>query len=59
MTSVVVIGGGLLGLSTAHCLSKSGFSVSLVEANEDVGLGASFQNGVACRLMRTAPAKDS
>jgi protoporphyrinogen oxidase len=46
MTSVGIIGGGPAGLTLAHRLSKSGFSVTLFEAAEDLGgLARSFQFG--------------
>ena len=41
----IVIGGGLLGLSTAYELTARGERVSVVEAREGVGLEASFANG--------------
>ena len=44
-SDALIIGGGLSGITTAHRLAKRGCSVVLVEANEDVGLGANFANG--------------
>ncbi|HJO22722.1 MAG: D-amino acid dehydrogenase [Myxococcota bacterium] len=41
---VVVVGAGLLGLSTAHALDQDGHEVSLVEAGDGPGLETSFAN---------------
>ena len=41
---VAVVGGGLAGLTTAHCLATGGISAVLVEANR-LGWGASGRNG--------------
>ncbi|QTH20197.1 FAD-dependent oxidoreductase [Rhizorhabdus wittichii] len=43
--NVVVIGGGLLGLSTAHALAERGRDILLLEARDGVGQEASFANG--------------
>lgn len=41
--NVTVIGAGITGLVTAYELSKSGYSVDIIEANEEIGgLAASF-----------------
>ena len=40
-----IIGGGLLGLTSAWFLRKLGHEVSLYEKDEEVGLGTSFANG--------------
>jgi D-amino-acid dehydrogenase len=42
---VLIIGGGLLGLSTAWNLRKHGAEVTLVDRNEGVGRETSFANG--------------
>ena len=42
---VLIVGGGLLGLSTAKVLQKDHCEVELIEAAEDVSLGASYANG--------------
>jgi D-amino-acid dehydrogenase len=42
---VLIIGGGLLGLSTAWNLRKHGADVTLVDRNEGVGRETSFANG--------------
>ena len=45
MSKCLVVGGGLLGLSTAMSLHERGFEVEVLEANSGVGLEASFANG--------------
>src|ERR1700745_1839715 len=42
---VIVVGGGLAGLSSAYALHEAGYTVRLLERREDVGLEASFANG--------------
>jgi len=42
---IVIIGGGLLGLSSAQILLERGFDVELLEAREAVGMETSFANG--------------
>lgn len=42
---VVIVGGGLLGLSSAQVLQERGADVELLEAREGVGLEASYANG--------------
>lgn len=41
----IVIGGGLIGLTTAFELLRRGHDVLLIEAGDGVGLGTSFANG--------------
>ncbi|MFI4890589.1 MAG: FAD-dependent oxidoreductase [Steroidobacterales bacterium] len=41
----VIIGGGLIGLASAHALLARGESVRIVEALPDIGTGTSFANG--------------
>ncbi|MEP2237299.1 MAG: FAD-dependent oxidoreductase, partial [Maribacter sp.] len=43
MKSVLVIGGGIVGLSTAYYLEKEGFDVTVVDKG-DITSGASFVN---------------
>lgn len=45
---VTVVGAGIIGLTTAAALLRSGRSVKLIDAAKDVGLGTSFGNG--CQL---------
>jgi len=42
---VIVVGGGLAGLSSAYALQEAGYAVRLLERREDVGLETSFANG--------------
>ena len=51
---VVVIGGGLTGLSTAYHAARKGASVVLVEKDK-VGSGASGRNGSMCTQGITIP----
>lgn len=43
--NVVVMGGGLIGVTTAYYLSRAGHEVTVVERNENAGEETSFQNG--------------
>lgn len=43
--SVIVVGGGLVGVASAYVLTKRGLNVVLVEAREGVALETSFANG--------------
>ncbi|OQR82008.1 D-amino acid dehydrogenase small subunit [Thraustotheca clavata] len=42
---VVVLGGGIIGLSTAYYLAKRGHEVLCIEKESQVGMLASFKNG--------------
>src|SRR5579872_6370646 len=42
---VIVVGGGLAGLSSAWALAESGYAVRVLERREDVALETSFANG--------------
>ena len=55
IADALIIGGSLLGVTTAHRLAKHGCSVVLVEAKEDVGLGANFANGAMLVPSQTMP----
>jgi D-amino-acid dehydrogenase len=44
-SEVVVVGAGLAGLSVAHELARRGRRVCVIDAAEDVAMGASFANG--------------
>lgn len=42
---VIVVGGGLAGLASAHALHEAGYAVRVLERREDVALETSFANG--------------
>lgn len=42
---VIVVGGGLAGLSSAWALAEAGYAVRVLERREDVALETSFANG--------------
>jgi D-amino-acid dehydrogenase len=58
--SVVVLGAGVIGVTTAYFLQKAGFDVTVVERNNDVGQGTSKANGglvsVGCSHPWNSPA---
>lgn len=45
---VVIAGGGIIGLTSAYYLARSGHAVTLIEKNQQLGSGASYANG--CQL---------
>jgi len=56
-TEVVVLGGGIGGVSTAYCLAKLGSDVTLIEKNELVS-GASGANAAIVDLLWRQPGSD-
>ncbi|MBI0139907.1 D-amino acid dehydrogenase [Bartonella sp. W8125] len=56
---VVVIGGGVIGLTTAYALIKQGQKVTLVERMDDVGLVTSFANGGQLSYRYVSPLADA
>lgn len=56
---VVVIGGGVIGLTTAYALIKKGQKVTLVERMDDVGLVTSFANGGQLSYRYVSPLADA
>ena len=42
---VLILGGGIIGTTTAYALCKRGFEVTVVERQDGVGLETSFANG--------------
>lgn len=59
MQQVLVIGGGVVGLTSAWWLLESGFSVTLLEREEQVGTAASFRNGGQLSYRYVAPFADA
>lgn len=56
---VLVIGGGVIGLTSAWWLLEAGFRVTLVERAPAVGTGASFRNGGQLSYRYVAPLADA
>jgi D-amino-acid dehydrogenase len=52
---VVVIGAGVVGLTTARALQEAGHEVVVVEAGKDVGQGTSYANGAQLSYGYVAP----
>ncbi|RLM48474.1 FAD-dependent oxidoreductase, partial [Halobellus sp. Atlit-31R] len=42
---VIVIGGGVVGLTSAWWLAQAGYRVTLLERAQEVGSGSSYGNG--------------
>jgi D-amino-acid dehydrogenase len=58
MRQVIVIGGGVVGLSSAWWLLEAGFAVTLLEQAAQVGMGASYANGGQLSYRYVAPLAD-
>lgn len=58
MQQAIVIGGGVIGLTSAWWLLEAGFGVTLLEREADVGQGASFSNGGQLSYRYVAPLAD-
>jgi D-amino-acid dehydrogenase len=58
MKHCVVIGGGIVGLTTAWSLAERGQAVSLVEREAEVGMGASRANGGQLSYRYVSPLAD-
>lgn len=56
---VVVIGAGVIGLSTAYALIKAGQTVTLIESDSDVGMQTSFANGGQLSYRYVSPLADA
>lgn len=52
---VIVVGAGIVGLSTAYWLARDGHAVHVIEQNRDVGEGASYANGGQLSYHYVAP----
>lgn len=59
MQHVIVIGGGVVGLTTAWWLAEAGFDVSLLERKASVADGASSRNGGQLSYRYVAPLADA
>lgn len=56
---VVVIGAGVIGLSTAYALIKAGQTVTVLESDSDVGMQTSFSNGGQLSYRYVSPLADA
>jgi D-amino-acid dehydrogenase len=56
---VIVIGGGVIGLTSAWWLLEAGFGVTLLEREPQVAAGASFRNGGQLSYRYVAPLADA
>lgn len=56
---VVIIGAGVIGLTTAYALIKAGQKVTLLEQLKEVGLATSFANGGQLSYRYVAPLADA
>lgn len=59
MQQVIVIGGGVVGLTSAWWLLEAGFSVSIVERSPQVASGASYGNGGQLSYRYVSPLADA
>ncbi len=59
MSEIIVIGGGVVGLTSAWWLAEAGFQVRLVEREGQVGRMASYRNGGQLSYRYVAPLADA
>lgn len=59
MQQVIVIGGGVVGLSSAWWLLEAGYHVTLLEREPGVGMAASFRNGGQLSYRYVSPLADA
>lgn len=59
MQQVIVIGGGVVGLTSAWWLMEAGYRVTLVEREATVGSAASFRNGGQLSYRYVSPLADA
>lgn len=58
MQHIIVIGGGVVGLTSAWWLAEAGYGVTLLERAPDVGSGASYANGGQLSYRYVSPLAD-
>jgi D-amino-acid dehydrogenase len=58
MQQIIVIGGGVVGLTSAWWLAEAGFRVSLLERAPEVGSGSSYGNGGQLSYRYVSPLAD-
>ncbi|MFD1008332.1 MULTISPECIES: D-amino acid dehydrogenase [Oceanisphaera] len=56
---VTIVGGGVIGLTTAYALINKGHEVDLFEQNDDVGMATSFANGGQLSYRYVSPLADA
>jgi len=59
MQQVIVIGGGVVGLTSAWWLVEAGYTVTLLESAPAVGTGASYRNGGQLSYRYVSPLADA
>lgn len=52
---IIVVGGGIIGATTAHACLRHGHEVTLLEAGEALAAGTSFANGGQIAVSESAP----
>lgn len=52
---IIVLGAGIIGVTTAHDLAEAGHEVTLIERREDAALETSFANGGQLSACEVAP----
>lgn len=55
MKKICVIGGGIIGMTTAYILHEAGHHVIMIDRNDNVGLGASRSNAMQLCYRTIAP----
>ena len=56
---VIIIGGGIVGLTSAWWLAEAGYKVTVLERNEQVAIAASYRNGGQLSYRYVAPLADA
>eukprot|EP01133_Synstelium_polycarpum_P019314 gene19314-23125_t len=56
---VIIIGGGVVGLTSAWWLAEAGYKVTVLERNEQVAIAASYRNGGQLSYRYVAPLADA